>query len=133
VGDFTMKKKVTTNIFNIALIGSLTGGTVLSVQADSLRVGTFGGETLTSGNTVVHAIESYIPVSTLLQEPELPNGCEIVSLTAILNYYGYNVSKVIMADQHLPKQDFIRVDGKLFGPDPYKTYAGSPFGKVEQA
>ena len=117
---------MTTNIFNIALIGSLTGGTGLSVQADSLHVGTFGGETPTSGNTVVHAIESYIPVPTLLQEPELPNGCEIVSLTAILNYYGYNVSKVIMADHYLPKQGFSRIDGKLFGPNPYKTYAGSP-------
>ena len=88
----------------------------------SLRLGKLGSEIPTNG--IVK--EAYIPIQTLLQEPELPNGCEIVSLTAILNYYGYNVSKVIMADYHLPKQGFSRIDGKLFGPDPYKTYAGSP-------
>ena len=33
--------------------------------------------------------EIYLEVSSLLQNPELPNGCEIVSLTAVLHYYGY--------------------------------------------
>ena len=71
----------------------------------------------------------YIPVNPLMQEPELPNGCEIVSLTAILNYYGYEVSKTTMADQYLPKQDFSYKDGKIFGPDPYVAYAGNPRSK----
>ncbi len=124
--DIALKKKVTTNIFNIALIGSLAGGMVLPVQADSFRYGKFGSEMPANSYTIIHAKAAYIPVPPLLQEPELPNGCEIVSLTAILNYYGYNVSKIIMADHHLPKQGFSRINGKLFGPDPYKTYAGSP-------
>ncbi len=41
---------------------------------------------------------SYLP-----QNPELPTGCEITSLTSVLNYYGYNVSKTTMADKYLEK------------------------------
>ena len=39
----------------------------------------------------------------LMQLPQLPTGCEITSLTAVLNYYGYNVSKVEMAEKYLEK------------------------------
>ena len=35
----------------------------------------------------------YINVKWVSQKPELPTGCEITSLTTVLNYYGYNVSK----------------------------------------
>lgn len=71
-------------------------------------------------------LDVYIPIETVLQTPELPNGCEITSLTAVLNYYGYDVSKLEMADHFLPKKAFHRIDGKLFGPNPYKAYAGDP-------
>jgi uncharacterized protein YvpB len=96
----------------------------------TLRLGTLGNEMQTSGNTIVTPNEAYIPVNTLLQDPELPNGCEIVSLTAILNYYGYNVSKMAMADNYLPKQDFSWTQGKRIGPNPYKMYAGNPRSKA---
>ncbi|MEN2465771.1 C39 family peptidase [Ornithinibacillus sp. JPR2-1] len=33
----------------------------------------------------------------MMQKPELPNGCEITSLTSVLNYYDYQVSKTNMA------------------------------------
>ncbi|GKU77000.1 C39 family peptidase [Paenibacillus sp. L3-i20] len=68
----------------------------------------------------------YMDVATLMQKPELPNGCEITSLTAVLNYYGYEADKLDMADNYLPKEAWTRKDGKLFGPDPYKAYAGDP-------
>lgn len=44
-----------------------------------------------------------IPVQFLAQNPELPTGCEITSLTTVLNYYGYNVSKTEMSDEYLDK------------------------------
>lgn len=44
-----------------------------------------------------------LPVSYLCQYPELPTGCEITSLTTVLNYLGYPVSKETMADEYLPK------------------------------
>lgn len=68
----------------------------------------------------------YFDVETLMQKPELPNGCEITSLTAVLNYYGYDISHTDMADIYLPKQPFNRVDGVLYGADPYIAFAGNP-------
>lgn len=37
------------------------------------------------------------------QYPELPTGCEITALTTVLNYLGYNVDKLTMADYYLDK------------------------------
>jgi uncharacterized protein YvpB len=71
-------------------------------------------------------IDVYIPIKTVLQKPELPNGCEVTSLTAVLNYYGYNITKTEMSDHYLPKQSFQKIEGKLYGPNPYKAYAGDP-------
>lgn len=81
-------------------------------------------EVIADGSTQINEI--YIDVDTLMQKPELPNGCEITSLTAVLNYYGYDVSKTEMADTYLPKQPFTTKNGKLFGPDPNKAYSGDP-------
>jgi uncharacterized protein YvpB len=61
-----------------------------------------------------------------MQKPELPNGCEITSLTAVLNYYGYTADKLDMADNYLPKEGWVRKDGKLYGANPDKAYAGDP-------
>ncbi len=44
-----------------------------------------------------------IPLKYVPQNPELPTGCEITSLTAVLNYYGYDVSKTTMSDKYLEK------------------------------
>lgn len=45
-----------------------------------------------------------INVEPILQMPELPTGCEITSLTMVLDYYGYNVDKITMADNYLIKE-----------------------------
>lgn len=37
-------------------------------------------------------------VETVLQNPQLPTGCEITALTELLNYYGFKADKVQMAD-----------------------------------
>ncbi|TCJ02304.1 C39 family peptidase [Cytobacillus praedii] len=68
----------------------------------------------------------FIPVKSLMQYPELPNGCEVTSLTSVLNYYGYDVTKTKMADKYLPKAPFEKKNGKIYGADPYKAYAGNP-------
>jgi len=66
-----------------------------------------------------------------MQNPELPHGCEITSLTAVLNYYGMNVTKLEMADKYLPKQDIRIVGGQRIGPNPEKAFAGDPSDKAE--
>ena len=44
-----------------------------------------------------------LAVNNILQNPELPNGCEITSLSIVLNYKGYAVDKCDMSDNYLPK------------------------------
>lgn len=102
----------------------------ISTLDSSLRLVTLESVTPTSSQTIVNTNEVYIPIQTLMQEPELPNGCEIVSLTAILNYYEYDVSKLTMSDQFLPKQFLYKHSGRIYGPDPYKAYAGNPRSKI---
>ncbi len=46
-----------------------------------------------------------LDVKYLAQNPELPTGCEITSLTTVLNFYGFNASKTDMADNYLAKSD----------------------------
>ena len=63
------------------------------------------------------------------QYPELPTGCEITAMTMVLNYYGYNVDKVAMALDYMPKvqAEFYRSeDGRLMGPDLENFFVGDP-------
>lgn len=39
---------------------------------------------------------------TVLQEPELPTGCEVVSLAQTLNHLGFDIDKVELADNFMP-------------------------------
>ena len=63
-----------------------------------------------------------LPVETIRQLPELPNGCEITSATIVLNYLGFSVDKLTMADQYLPKQY------PYYEVDPNTAYMGNPRG-----
>ncbi len=67
-----------------------------------------------------------IKIDSLLQYPELPAGCETTSLTAVLNFYGYDVDKLTIAEKYLPKQKFYKLDGIYYGADFRKAFAGSP-------
>ncbi|WP_047981794.1 C39 family peptidase [Ornithinibacillus contaminans] len=79
-----------------------------------------------TANREIVPTEMNLPVEKLLQKPELPNGCEVTALTAVLNFYGYEVEKTTLSDQYLPKVAFEVMDGKLYGADPFKAYAGDP-------
>lgn len=74
--------------------------------------------------------EQELDVPVVMQNPELPHGCEITSLTAVLNYYGVNVTKLEMADTYLPKQKISTVDGQRVGPNPNQAFAGDPRDKA---
>lgn len=43
-----------------------------------------------------------LEVEAVLQNPELPTGCEVTALTTLLNYLGYDVTKIEMANNYLP-------------------------------
>ncbi|WP_342472492.1 C39 family peptidase [Metasolibacillus sp. FSL H7-0170] len=78
-------------------------------------------------------IETFYPhsevglaVPTVFQNPELPNGCEITSLTAMLNYFGVEKDKMTMKREYLPREITEIRDGIRYGPDPELAYAGNP-------
>lgn len=57
-----------------------------------------------------------LAIPKVLQKPELPNGCEITALTAVLNYYGLEMSKTEMTDNYLPLQAFRQQGNKRLVP-----------------
>lgn len=65
-------------------------------------------------------------VANILQNPELPTGCESVSLTILLNHLGFSVNKMTIARQYLPKLDFYTKNGVYYGADFRTTFAGNP-------
>lgn len=66
-----------------------------------------------------------------MQNPELPNGCEITALAAVLNYFGIKVDKVKLAKEYLPTEKVVKKGNNLYGPDPNVAYAGNPFDKLD--
>ena len=78
-------------------------------------------EEATNNQTTAAVRSSYkrLDVECVLQNPELPTGCEITALTTVLNYLGYNVDKLTMADYYLDK-------GKMGEVSPYKAFVGNP-------
>lgn len=60
-----------------------------------------------------------LPVVPILQDPELPTGCEITSLAIVMKALGLPLDKVTLADQWLPK--------KAIGEaDPWREFVGNP-------
>lgn len=84
-------------------------------------------ERATDGSINVQGVR--IKLDAVIQLPELPNGCEITSLTAVLRYYGFDVSKTEMSDGYLKKEPFATKQGKRYGANPFKAYAGEPRDK----
>lgn len=50
-----------------------------------------------------------IEMEELMQNPELPTGCESVALTMVLRYYGFGLEKTTIADEYLDysENDFV--------------------------
>lgn len=68
--------------------------------------------------------KNYIDVVPILQKPELPSGCEATSLTMLLNYIGFNVDKLTIADNYLPKGEYRKSDyNKVFVGNPRSILA----------
>ncbi len=72
--------------------------------------------------------EKFISVPTLCQFPDLPTGCEAVAATMVLNFYNINITPQEFARNWIEhSEDFYYSNGKLYGPDPNKVFAGNPF------
>lgn len=69
-------------------------------------------------------------VPLLYQGEKFPSGCESVSSTMLLNYYGFNISVDKFIDDYL-NTDYFEFDknGQMLGPDTYSAFIGSPYSE----
>ncbi len=66
-----------------------------------------------------------LEVPYISQEGTLATGCELVSATMLLNYYGYNVTAEQVVDR-TPKGALKQSGGGLTGPHPAELFVGDP-------
>lgn len=63
---------------------------------------------------------------TMLQNPELPHGCEVTGLAILFSHYGIEADKCVLADAWLPKGTWGQTDfRKAFVGNPRKTYSSA--------
>lgn len=78
-----------------------------------------------TGKTPKSHIIKNVPIFS--QKPEYPTGCETVSTVMALRYAGYNISAGQFIEKYLPQSSsFKEKDGVRYGPDPNKTFIGTP-------
>ncbi|TNJ67148.1 hypothetical protein FE784_06280 [Paenibacillus hemerocallicola] len=72
-----------------------------------------------------------IDAPAVKQLPELPPGCEIVSLTMLLNFYGVNKSKMELVDEMVkdPTPAKWQKGAIVYWGNPYSGYVGDVTGK----
>lgn len=70
--------------------------------------------------------KEFLDISILPQLPLYPNGCESVSATMFLNYYGVDISVGDFISKYLPMQNVFEKNGVRYGPNPASFYAGNP-------
>ena len=71
---------------------------------------------------VTKKVKVLLNVSNILQNPTLPNGCEVVSLSIVLNYLGYNVNPLFLYYDFMPKAE-------LYYGNPMNEYIGDATGR----
>lgn len=59
-----------------------------------------------------------VDVEHIYQLPELPNGCEVTSLAIVLNHLKYDIDKITLFYDYMPRSDYQNGD-------PWTTYVGS--------
>lgn len=76
------------------------------------------------GEVIINSVSLTGPV--IMQNPELPNGCEITSAASLLQSYGMEADHLMLADNYLPTSGFYSVGDRYYGPDPNVAFSGHP-------
>ena len=88
------------------------------------KINAAGGKTASSPDSGTG--EKILNVKNIQQTPELQSGCEVTAAAILLNYFGYDVTKTDLLPFLPNDNDFFEMNGKQYGPNPWKTFAGSP-------
>lgn len=62
-----------------------------------------------------------------INQDNIASGCEAISATMLLKFYGYQLSETNFTDNFLIRKNWSRVNGKNYGPDPNSAYPGDPY------
>ncbi|GMB10596.1 MAG: C39 family peptidase [Candidatus Improbicoccus devescovinae] len=63
-----------------------------------------------------------------INQDDIVFGCEAVSATMLLQYYGYTISEKDFTDSYLIQKDWnTNEDGRAYGPDPNAAFPGNPY------
>ena len=96
--------------------GARAGTTGIGYRLEALQVRIVAKGSAAPGPTdgayrdrPLHPNSVVLNVPCVMQNPELPTGCESVALTNALNYYGFGLGKTVIADAYMPKSswDFV--------------------------
>ena len=96
--------------------GARAGTTGIGYRVEALQVRILAKGSAAPGPTdgayrdrPLHPNSVVLNVPCVMQNPELPTGCESVALTNALNYYGFGLGKTVIADAYMPKSswDFV--------------------------
>ena len=121
----------TTYVFDIEDVTDAPTVTTVPLETDQ------NGETVTSRTVITSRRRKdydqnsvYIDMESVLQNPELPVGCEITALTIYLRYLGFDADKVDLAKNYLPKGGNAQYKDDLLYKDSFFEYfIGDPFSR----
>ena len=68
-----------------------------------------------------------IEVPYINQSGDWPTGCESVSTVMLLRFLGIDVDVDTFIEKYLPAEDMEYSNNTIYGPDPRKAFAGSPY------
>ena len=80
------------------------------------------GVTASKTVTIGDYKKSSMSFKILNQFPSLPTGCEVVSLTSVLNHYGEDISMNTMAEKYMPTKKY-----NYFSVSPHDYFLGTPY------
>lgn len=132
--DLNLRAGASTSAKSLKVLSSGTAVSVVAKSGDWYMVNTGGRVGYVSGKYLSAVKPVMIKNVPYLNQFSLgyPNGCEAVSGTMLLRYYGYNVSASKIVDATPCGDGIHKVDGKWVAADPFEVFVGHPSKKKNE-
>ncbi|MCQ2508153.1 MAG: C39 family peptidase [Dorea sp.] len=113
----------------LGIVCAIAAVVILILTAPSLVKGISDGDLSQFSSFLPSLDKKILDVEPMDQFPDYPTGCESVSLTMLLQYYGIYVSPDdVIANLPTGNKPY-KEDGEIYGADPETAFVGSPYDK----